>query len=187
MCVIAIISPSVRKGRKSHRAALYIKSFIEERTLAEVNMIDLAKHNFPLFDERLKFIESPTEDMIEFAENIKASDAIIIIVPEYNGGYPASLKNAVDLLTSEWRRKPVAFVPVSDGIFAGSQVIASFQFILWKMGALTVPGPLRIPNIDKTIDENGIPADKPDLDTKAAALIEGLLWYVDAGKKMPGK
>jgi NAD(P)H-dependent FMN reductase len=51
MLRIAIISPSVRRGRNSHKAALYIKAFIEEKTDAVVDMIDLLQYNFPLFDE----------------------------------------------------------------------------------------------------------------------------------------
>ncbi|MDY0099915.1 MAG: NAD(P)H-dependent oxidoreductase [Bacteroidales bacterium] len=182
MLRIAIISPSVRRGRNSHKAALYIKAFIEEKTDAVVDMIDLLQYNFPLFDERLKFQEVPSRKMTEYAEKVKSADGVIIITPEYNGGYPASLKNAIDLLVSEWRRKPVAFIPVSDGSFAGSQVITSLQFVMWKLGALTVPQPLRIPNVDKTFDEKGVPYDRTGIDKRAISFIDGLLWHIKALK-----
>ena len=104
-----------------------------------------------------------------------AADGVIIISPEYNGGVPASLKNAVDLLTDEWKNKPVAFVPVSDGNFAGSQAIISLQFSLWKLGADTVPGPLRIPNIISAFIDSGIPADKPAMDKRASAFVNNFL------------
>ena len=97
---------------------------------------------------------------------------MIIISPEYNGGIPASLKNAVDLLTDEWKRKPVAFVTVSDGNFAGTQAIISLQFSLWKLGAETIPGPLRIANIISSFDESGIPADKSAMDKRASAFVK---------------
>ncbi|MCK7536595.1 MAG: NAD(P)H-dependent oxidoreductase [Marinilabiliales bacterium] len=35
---------------------------------------------------------------MSFASRIRAADGVIVVTPEYNGGYPASLKNAVDLL-----------------------------------------------------------------------------------------
>ncbi len=181
---IAIISPSVRKGRKSHRIALYFLYLIRELNLAEVELLDLLKYNFPLFNERLKYSESPSGDMIDFAEKIKSADGVIFITPEYNGGCPASLKNAVDLLTDEWRRKPVVFVTVSNGNFAGTQVITSIQFALWKLGAITVPATLRLPNIATTFDEAGTPADKTELDKRASALINELLWYIEAKKRM---
>jgi NAD(P)H-dependent FMN reductase len=181
---IAIISPSVRKGRKSHRIALYFLNLIKEMNIAEVELLDLLKYNFPLFNERLKYNESPSADMIDFAEKIKSADGVIFITPEYNGGCPASLKNAVDLLTDEWWRKPVVFVTVSNGNFAGTQVITTIQFALWKLGAITVPATLRLPNIATSFDEAGTPADKTVLDKRASALINELLWYIEAKKRM---
>jgi NAD(P)H-dependent FMN reductase len=181
---IAIISPSVRNGRKSHRIALYFLNLINEMNLAESEILDLLKYNFPLFNERLKYIESPSSDMITFSEKIKSADGVIIISPEYNGGSPASLKNAIDLLTNEWRRKPVAFVTVSDGNFGGTQAIISLQFTLWKLGALTVPAILRLPNIISSFDENGVPAEKQSIDKRGTAFVNQLLWQIEAKKRM---
>jgi NAD(P)H-dependent FMN reductase len=181
---IAIISPSVRKGRKSHRIALYFLNLIKEMNLAEVEILDLLKYNFPLFNERLKFMESPSADMIDFAEKIKSADGVLIISPEYNGGSPASLKNAIDLLTDEWHRKPVAFVTVSDGNFGGTQAIISLQFTLWKLGALTVPATMRLPNIISTFDENGVPADIQGINKRGNAFIKELLRQIEAKKRM---
>ena len=184
MLNIAIISPSVRKGRNSHRVALYFADLIKENNLAKVEILDLLKYNFPLFNERLKYLESPAPEIIDFAEKIKSADGVIIIAPEYNGGYPASLKNAVDLLTSEWRRKPVAFVNVSDGHLAGSQVIIPIQFSLWKLGALTIPSTLRLPDISTSFDALGVPSDKTGMDKRALNLINELLWYIEAKRRM---
>jgi NAD(P)H-dependent FMN reductase len=180
---IAIISPSVRKGRISHRVALYFRDFLKEKKI-EIELLDLMMYNFPVFEERLKYIESPSALMIDFAGKIKAADGVIIITPEYNGGYPASLKNVVDLLTDEWRRKPVVFVTVSNGNFAGTQVITSIQFALWKLGAITVPSTLRLPNITTAFDESGMPAGKAELDKKATTLVDDLLWFIEAKKRM---
>jgi len=179
---IAIISPSVRKGRNSHRAALYFSDFINETGLGNAEILDLLEYNFPLFNERLKYQGSPSSGAVEFADKVRSADGVIIISPEYNGGVPASLKNAVDLLTDEWRRKPVAFVTVSDGNFAGTQANIPLQFSLWKLGAITVPGPLRIPNIKAAFDESGIPQDKPALDKKAAAFVSEFLLWIDPVK-----
>jgi len=180
---IAIISPSVRKGRKSHSVALYFLALIKEMNLAEAEILDLQNYNFPLFNERLKHQESPSPGAIEFADKIRSADGVIIISPEYNGGVPASLKNAVDLLTDEWKNKPVAFVTVSDGNFAGTQAIISLQFSLWKLGADTVPGPLRIPNIISAFIDSGIPADKPAMDKRASAFVNNFLRRLDPVKQ----
>eukprot|EP01137_Pigoraptor_chileana_P033089 Opistho-2@23495 len=129
---IAIISASVRKDRDSHRVALYFEDYLQKNQLASSTMLDLKSYNFPLFEERLRLIPEPTAEMLSFADEINKADGVIIITPEYNGGYPASLKNVIDLLYAEWKRKPIAIATVSAGPFAGTQVITSLQFPMYS-------------------------------------------------------
>ncbi|MDP4223927.1 MAG: NAD(P)H-dependent oxidoreductase [Bacteroidota bacterium] len=179
---IVIISPSIRDGRNSHRVALYFLNLLKEKGFENAEILDLLKYNFPLFHERLENQKSPSPEAIEFSQKVRSADGVIIVTPEYNGGYPASLKNAVDLLVSEWYRKPIAFVPVSDGSFGGSQVIMSLQFSFWKLGAITVPFLLRLPDIDRTFDVTGVPVDKTSQDKRAGALIRELVKQIKAAK-----
>lgn len=181
---IAIISSSVRTGRNSHRVALYFKKYLETNHTANVEILDLAEYNFPVFEERLKFQENPSAEALGFAEKIKAADGVLIVTPEYNGGYPASLKNVVDLLGEEWRRKPVAISTVSSGPFGGMQVITSLQFTLWKLQAWTVPAMFPVPKVQDAFDEHGVPAEHAVTDKRAASFMKEFLWYIEAGKRM---
>jgi NAD(P)H-dependent FMN reductase len=181
---ISIISSSVRNGRNSHRVALYFKNYLEENQVAKAKIIDLKAYDFPIFEERLKFISEPTEAMLSLADDIKNSDGIIVVTPEYNGGYPASLKNVIDLLYAEWKRKPIGIATVSAGAFAGSQVITSLQFTLWKIGALVVPAMFPVATIEKTFNEDGQPSDKEATDKKAKAFVAELTWWIEAKQKM---
>lgn len=181
---IAIISASVRTGRRSHRVAQYFEKYFEENNLATTEIIDLKAYNFPLFEERLKYMSAPSADILEYSERIRKADGILIVTPEYNGGYPASLKNAIDILYDDWNHKPVAISTVSDGVFGGSQVITSIQFSLWKMHAMTIPAMFPVPNVNNALDENGIPADKAAMDKRAKYFAGELLWYVEAKKRM---
>jgi NAD(P)H-dependent FMN reductase len=181
---IAIISASIRTGRKSHSVALYFKQFIETQLLATAEILDLAAYNFPLFNERLRLMPSPSADILAFSEKIKSADGIIIVTPEYNGGYPASLKNVVDLLYDEWHKKPVAISTVSNGIFGGSQVITALQFSLWKIGAWTVPAMFPVPKVQDAFDETGQPADAAATDKRATVFVRELLWCMEANARM---
>lgn len=172
---IVIISASVRMGRLSHRVALYFKGYLEGNNLAHAEILDLKKYNFPVFDERLRYQKEPLPAAVEFAGKIKNADGIIIVTPEYNGGYPASLKNVIDLLYDEWHHKPVAISTVSDGSFGGSQVLTSLQFTLWKMKIRTVTAMFPVPRVMDAFDENGIPSDKEATDKRAANFLNGLL------------
>ncbi len=184
---ISIISSSVRTGRKSHWVALYFKNYIEENKLATVEILDLNEYQFPIFHERLRFTENPSANVLEFAGKITASDGVLIVTPEYNGGYPAALKNVVDLLYNEWHRKPVAISTVSDGVFGGTQVITSLQFTLWKIRAWTVPAMFPVPKAGELFDAEGKPTDKAALDKRAATFIKELLWCIEAKTYMDSK
>jgi NAD(P)H-dependent FMN reductase len=181
---IAIISSSVRIGRASHRVALFFKKFIEEKKVATTEIIDLHQYQFPVFDERLKYQKDPSPGMLDFASRITKADGVIIVTPEYNGGYPASIKNAVDLLYEEWHRKPVAISTVSDGNFGGTQVITSLQFSLWKIRAWTVPVMFPVPNITQSFTEDGSPINITAIEKRATNFVSELLWCVEAKDKM---
>ncbi|MDO5654898.1 MAG: NAD(P)H-dependent oxidoreductase [Flavobacteriaceae bacterium] len=135
---IQIISSSIRDGRESHKVALFLKRWIQENTDSEVNIIDLKARNYPLFNERLSWMKEKHPDALELSEEIQNADAVIIILPEYNGGYPASLKNVVDVLYAEWQNKPIGLAPISSGDMAGAQVTTQFEFIMYKIGARVV-------------------------------------------------
>jgi NAD(P)H-dependent FMN reductase len=184
MSKIVILSSSVRIGRNSDRVALYFKKYIEENKLASAEIIDLNAYQFPVFNERLKYQTNPTPQTLEFAEKIKSADGVLIVTPEYNGGYPAALKNVIDLLYDEWHRKPTAIATVSAGPFGGTQVITSIQFTLWKMRAWTVPAMFPVPKVQEVFDEQGNATDKAATDKRADAFMKELLWCIEAKSKM---
>ncbi len=179
---VSIISSSIRPDRKSHRVALYLKNFLVDNRKADAEIIDLKEYHFPLFENKLSVQKNPAPNSIAFAEKIKVSDAVIIVTPEYNGGIPASLKNAIDLLYDEWNHKPVGIVTASSGAFAGSQVLVALQFSLWKMKAHTISEFFSVPKVQDAYDKNGLPADKAESDKKATIFINELMNTIDTVK-----
>jgi NAD(P)H-dependent FMN reductase len=181
---IVILSASVRTGRASNRVATFFRNYITENKVATTEILDLQELQFPVFDERLKFQKNPLPKAVEFAKKIQDADGVLIVTPEYNGGYPASLKNVVDLLTSEWKRKPIAISTVSAGGFGGMQVITSLQFTLWKIQAWTVAAMFPVPKVTEAFDEQGNPTDKAGTEKRAKAFLDELLWCMEAKKRM---
>jgi len=172
---ISIISSSIRNGRSSHRLALFFEKYIADNQLGTTEILDLKAYDFPLFHERLKFLETPPKNAVEFASKIVESDGIIIVVPEYNGGYPASLKNVIDLLHIEWRNKPVAIVTVSSGSFGGTQALVSLQFSLRKIKAWVITEAFQVANVIKSYNEDGSPIDPSAIEKPASAFVGELL------------
>ncbi len=177
---ISILSSSIRIDRKSHNVALYFQQYLTENKISTADIIDLKEYHFPIFDSTFKNMENPDEKVVEFAKRIKSANGIIIVTPEYNGGYPASLKNVIDLLYEEWNRKPIGIATVSSGPFGGSQALFALQFILWKMKAWTIPAMFSVPNVDKAYDEKGNAIDKTLSDKMAKPFIEALIWCMEA-------
>lgn len=184
MYKIGILVASVRTGRKSDRVALFFQKFIESNYEATVELIDLNDYNFPVFNERLKFMANPAPEVLAFADRVRNCDGILIVTPEYNGGYPASLKNVVDLLTDEWKRKPVAISTVSAGPFAGAQVITSLQFSLWKIKALVATAMFAVATVEKAYETDGTPVNKEASEKNAKPFVDELVWCMQAVKRM---
>lgn len=180
---IAIISSSVRTGRNSHRVARYFEHYLTKQNLATAEILDLNVYQFPVFTERLKYQPSPSPDVLDFAERIKKADGVIIVTPEYNGGYPASIKNVIDLLYVEWFHKPIAISTVSDGIFGGTQVITSLLFTLWKIRAWVIPAMFPVPSVEASFTQDGQPLNK-GIDDRAKIFIDEFFWCIRAKSKM---
>ena len=182
MSHIAIISSSVRKERKSHSVALYFQNYLTENKLASCEILDLKEYNFPIFEDTIKTLQNPSEKIVDFANKIKLADGIIIVTPEYNGSFPASLKNVIDLLYDEWHNKPISISTVSSGIFGGTQALVSLQFILWKIGANMVTNMFPVPIVANTFDAQGNALDKTATDKLAEVFLAELLESIKANK-----
>ncbi len=183
---IALLSTSVRDGRMSHRVALHLQRSITAEGRHTVDLIDLLDHDFPVFHERLKFMAAPAPEVVAFAERIRKADGVIIVTPEYNGSYPASLKNIIDLLTEDWKKKPIAISSVSGGAFGGSQVLTQLLFTLWKIRAWVVPGAMQVPTVKENFNEDGSPADAEAWARRTKAFLEELEWAMEAKHRMNG-
>jgi NAD(P)H-dependent FMN reductase len=176
---IAIVLGSIRKGRQSPKLAMYFKDFITKTNLATTEIIDLKEYQFPLFEERLRYLQNPPQNILDFATKIKEADAIIIVSPEYNGSFPASLKNVIDLLKDEWFHKPIGLATVSSGNFGGLKCQIALQQTLQHMKALVSPVVFPVPNVETEFDKNGIPADVDKTNKRADVFVKELLWLCE--------
>lgn len=172
---ISIISSSIRSDRKSHNVALFFEQFFLKNKLASTEILDLKAYNFPLFDERLSNQENPSKKAVDFQKKIINSDGIIIVTPEYNGSFPASLKNAIDLLYIEWKNKPIAISTVSSGGFGGTQCLVALQFVLFKIGAKTISNIFHVSKVQENYDDDGNAINKSISNKMASSFVKELI------------
>jgi len=179
MFYIPIILGSTRKGRQSPKAARFVFKRMQQSNKIETEIIDLLDCQFPIMEERLKNLENPPPGVREFSEKVRRADALVVVSPEYNFGYPGVLKNALDYLLPEYQRKPIAFVTVSAGSFGGLNCLAQLRQVAFGFGALPIPASLPVSRIQDAFDDDGNPSD-PAYEKRAQGFIEELLWFTEA-------
>ena len=112
--LIQVIVGTTRQGRFSDRVARWVFGDLRVQQGMDVELVDLRDYALPLFDAPASPARSPrayqTDEVARFGRVIDRAAGYVVLTGEYNHGYPAVLKNAMDHTFVEWRRKPIAFV-----------------------------------------------------------------------------
>jgi NAD(P)H-dependent FMN reductase len=153
---LAIIVGSTRPGRAGAPIARWFAARAKEHGGFDVSVIDLADVGLPLLDEprhpRLRQYEH--QHTKDWSAIIAAADAFVFVTPEYNNGYPASLKNAIDYLHHEWQHKPVGFVSYG-GVAAGTRAVQQLKQVVTALRMLPVYDSVNIAFHTQFIGEDG--------------------------------
>ena len=130
---IGIIVGSTRPVRVGRPVADELVAMIEQSG-GEAVMLDLAEIGLPLLDEARPPASGVRTQPHSFAwaAQIEALDGVVFVTPDYNAGYPAALKNAIDYLKAEWVGKPAAIV--SYGWAGGRSAAAQLAAVLTHIG-----------------------------------------------------
>lgn len=176
---IIIITSSIRQGRLSNRVAPYIKNYIQNNPNISCEIIDLKEYNFPIFEERLMFQKNPSPELLDYVEKFNSADGVIIVSSVYNQSFPASLKNVIDVLNSEWKRKVVGLVSTTVAPSAGISTLFQLENILSKLGAIISPTKHAVTSIEKEFAEDGSPIDKEKTEKSFSPMLNDFIWLVE--------
>lgn len=179
---LVVVVGSVRAGRFGPQVAAWLAERARERGGFDVDVVDLADHELPL---QLP-AESPKlagEDyprpagMAELTSRLTAADAFVLVTPEYNHSYPASLKAMIDWHFTQWTAKPVAFASYG-GAAGGRHAVLHLENVLTELHAVTIRDGLMFPNYFHTW------ADGRPLDDESAGyaktMLDQLAWWAEA-------
>jgi len=175
---LKIITASTRPGRKGPALADWILETAKKHIEFTPAILDLAEVNLPFLDEpnhpRIQKYEM--EHTKRWSASIDAADAFIFVMPEYNFGYPATLKNALDFLYNEWNYKPVAFVSYG-GVAAGTRSVQALKQVVTAMKMVPIVEAVNVPFFSKYInDQNKFNADDTIQKSAEGMLKELLVW-----------
>lgn len=138
MTTIGIILGSTRADRRGAQVARWVLDSASRRDDAEFELIDLRDHPLPHFDEAVPPMFGPSADerTRSWAARIAPFDGFVVVTPEYNGGMPGVLKNAIDHLFAEWTNKAVGFV--SYGVNGGARAVVQLRTVCGTLGLADV-------------------------------------------------
>lgn len=161
MTTLQIIVASTRPGRIGLPIGRWCAARAEEHGGFDVSLVDLAAWDLPMMDEpahpRLRQYTRP--HTMRWSAQVAAGDAFVLVMPEYNFGYTAPLKNAVDYLYAEWADKPVGLVSYG-GVSGGLRATQLIRPVLQAVRLVCVPESVAVPHAGTHVTDGVfMPAD----------------------------
>ena len=167
---IPVILGTARKGRASENVAKFVFGEVQKREGLETELIDILNLDFPNNDagEALKHPQ--------FSETVARADGLILVVPEYNHGYPGLLKHVLDSNLKEYIHKAVGVCGVSAGGFGGTRVIENLLPVLRELGLVTIFWDGNFSGAQGLFDENGSIKDRATHEKRVDKFLGELIW-----------
>jgi NAD(P)H-dependent FMN reductase len=108
-----------------------------------------------------------------WSAQVDAADAFVFVTAEYNYGFTAPLKNAIDYLHAEWQHKPVGFVSYG-GVGAGTRAVQMLKQVVTTLKMVPLVEAVNIPFHPQFIDEDGAVQANEVMDQSATTLLDEL-------------
>ena len=142
--------------------------------------VDLKELDLPLLDEpeHPRFGRYRHDHTKRWSKLVDSADAFVFVMPEYNHGYTAPLKNAIDYLHREWADKPVGFASYG-GVAAGTRAVQLLKPVLTCLGMLPLTAQVAVPMVASHIKDGRFDATK-ELDEALQAMFDALVDHAGA-------
>jgi NAD(P)H-dependent FMN reductase len=171
---LLIIIASTRPGRVGLPIGRWFEQRARDHGGFDVTVADLAEWRLPFMDEpnhpRLqRYSHQHTK---RWSAAVEAADAFVFVMPEYNHGINAPLKNAIDYLHNEWMYKPLGLVSYG-GVSAGTRAAQMVKQVVLSVKLTPVGEAVSIPFVKQFLDDDGlIQANEAMLQSSTAMLDE---------------
>jgi len=184
---LKIIIGSTRNGRIGDKIGKLTADLFKEKGGFDIEIIDLKDWSLPFFNEigSIPSLKGNFSNPIinKWTEKINEGDAYVLVTPEYNHGYPAVLKNAIDYAFNEWSKKPITFVSYSTGPFAGVRAVEQLRAILVAFRTVPMNDALHLANMSlESFDENNNYKDYKNLKLIFEPVYKEVLWWTNTLK-----
>jgi NAD(P)H-dependent FMN reductase len=166
---IPVILGTTRKGRRSENGARFVFEETKKRAGVETEFVDICEIPMRLDDAGEQIKDQAFSDLV------KRADGLILVVPEYNHGYPGLLKHALDMNLEEYIHKAVGICGVSAGPFGGARVIEALLPVMRELGLVTIFNDVNFGNVGEIFAEDGKLLDEGFV-RRTAKFLDELIW-----------
>ncbi|MFI1012855.1 NADPH-dependent FMN reductase [Streptomyces sp. NPDC020965] len=172
---LAVILSSNRQGRFGPVIGDWFLEHARQSADFDVELIDLAEEDLPT---ALTSTPAPSvaDSLGRVTPALAAADAFVVITPEYNHSFPASIKSLIDWHFSEWRAKPIGFVSYG-GVSGGLRAVEQLRQVFAEMHAATIRDTVSFHNPHGDFDDQGRHADPAACDAAATSMLGQLAWW----------
>ncbi|MFB7946256.1 NADPH-dependent FMN reductase [Kitasatospora phosalacinea] len=177
---LAVIVGSVREGRFGPVVARWTADRAALHGGFTVDLIDLADTPLPLELPAVPPALEPNPPrsaaLQRLADRLAAADAVVVVTPDYNRSFPASLKAAIDWHYTQWEAKPIGFVGYS-GASGGLLAIEQLRQVFNELQAHTVRDYVSFPRYYLLFAPDGTLLDPEGPEAAAKAMLDQLDWW----------
>lgn len=183
-----IVICSTRPGRVGPSVAHWFHGFAGQHDRFEVELVDLADFNLPVYDEPVHpaMQDYKHEHTKKWSNSVQAADAYAFVMPEYNYSPPPSLVNALDYVYKEWNYKPCGIVSYG-GASGGLRAAQAVKLQLTTLKMMPMMEGVMVPMVAKQIDDDGKFHSNELIDKSATTLLDELRYWADGLKVMRDK
>jgi NAD(P)H-dependent FMN reductase len=146
---LPVLLGTVRQSRRSDRVAELVVEVGRGLSEVETELVDPREFNFQGEGE------GPENKNPRFSQLTARADGFFIVTPEYNHGYPGTLKRMLDSELDNYRHKAVVVAGVSVGPWGGVRAIHALLPTLRRLGLVVLPVDAQFPNVQEIFDKNG--------------------------------
>ncbi|MFE9456091.1 NADPH-dependent FMN reductase [Streptomyces californicus] len=168
---VAVIIGSTREGRIGDAVGRWFLERARERSELDLAVLDLADFDFPVH-----YPGRATGEMTEFTEEIARAEAFVVVTPEYNRSFPASLKQAIDFAYEEWQTKPVAFVSYGHGS-AGLYAVEQLRSVFTELHTVTLRNGVALDFLQQPLEESPSGPTGTRRDRSVRVMLDQLGWW----------
>jgi NAD(P)H-dependent FMN reductase len=175
---LMVVVASTRPTRVGMAVGRWFVDRATEHPAFDVDLVDLAELDLPFMDEpeHPRFARYVHDHTKRWSARVKAADAFVFVTPEYNHGYNAPLKNAIDFLHHEWEHKPVGFVSYG-GVAAGTRAVQQLKPVVAVLRMTPMSDGVYIPFVTQHLDSERRFTPSDELEAAATALLDALARY----------